>query len=200
MGVVHAGVNDGDDDFAAAGIEVPGLGGIDIGPGSAASLAGVVHAPELAEAGIIRGGRGDSVHEVGLGVTDAGSAVVGCQDLVNLLTGRQCHQAQAGNQPVILLDRGPAQRVENTRALRRLDLGIKPDQQVGFDVISAWCELGKGQKKPDKGKASATREAPRAVDKVKGGLHVGNRAHKTKKRLTVAARGAGISGRRRWAA
>ena len=56
MRVVDAGIDNADDNIAA-GLDVPGLGGVDIRIGSAARLARVAEAPELAEVGVV-GNRG----------------------------------------------------------------------------------------------------------------------------------------------
>ena len=54
VGVIDAGVDDGDDDAAAAGGDVPGFRGVDVGVGRAAGLAGVVQAPEGTELRVVR--------------------------------------------------------------------------------------------------------------------------------------------------
>ena len=70
MVVVHAGIDDGDDDAAGARGRVPRLRGIDIGIDDAARLSGVVEAPELAARWIV-GGDGGRDHEIGLDVAHA---------------------------------------------------------------------------------------------------------------------------------
>ena len=55
MGVIDAGVDDGDDGAAVAGPLVPGFRGVDVGVGRAAGLASVVQSPEAREAGVVRG-------------------------------------------------------------------------------------------------------------------------------------------------
>jgi len=185
VGIIHAGVNDGDNDFAAAGIKIPGFGGTNIGSRSASRLPGIMQAPEFAEARIIGSGGRDPDHIVGFGVTDAGGGVVGRQYLVHLLASRQCDQVQVGNQSIFLADRGSAQGVQDIRALRRLDFGIKPDQQIGFVVFLTRRELDEGEKKRG---PSEAREAPETAGQVEGGLHVGNKAHKAKTAYGCCAR------------
>ena len=75
MVVVDAGVDHGDDDVAAARRDVPGLGGVDVGVGAAAGLAGVVHAPQLGEARVV-GDRRVIDDPVGLRVEHRGVALI----------------------------------------------------------------------------------------------------------------------------
>ena len=77
MGRVDAGVDDGDDDAGIADRHVPRLGGVDVGIGDAAGLAGVVQAPLLGEIEVA-GQQIGLQPEVGLGALhprDSGEAV-----------------------------------------------------------------------------------------------------------------------------
>ena len=71
MVVVHAGIDDGDNDAARPGGRVPCLRRVNVGIDDAARLSGVVETPELATRWIIRcdGGRD---REIGLDVAHAG--------------------------------------------------------------------------------------------------------------------------------
>ena len=60
MRVIHAGVDDGHDNVGRSGRDVPRLGRINVSIDHAAELAGVVHAPQIAEERIV----GNRLHRV----------------------------------------------------------------------------------------------------------------------------------------
>src|SRR5262249_36880628 len=67
--VVHPGVEDGDDDAAAPGGDVPGLVGVDVGVGRAGGLPSVEEAPVARQGGVVRH-PGAAQDDIGLGVQD----------------------------------------------------------------------------------------------------------------------------------
>lgn len=66
MGHVDARVDDGDDDVVGAGGEIPGAGGVDVGVGRAAVLAGVFKTPLIGKTDVVGRDRGDADLGVGL--------------------------------------------------------------------------------------------------------------------------------------
>ncbi|OQB98652.1 MAG: hypothetical protein BWX80_03942 [Candidatus Hydrogenedentes bacterium ADurb.Bin101] len=58
MRIVHAGVNDADDNFVAARTELPGLGRVDVRVGRTAGLPRVVKSPQAVKLRVIRGRQG----------------------------------------------------------------------------------------------------------------------------------------------
>ena len=162
MGVIHAGVDDGDDHIAAAGVEIPGGGRINVRVGRAAGLPGVVHSPEFAEAGIV--GRGDGFDAIiRLGINDPGHAVEGLQGLGHGLARRQFHQAQPRHHLVFADDLRAAQRVQHLRALHRLHSRREPHQQTVHFVFLVRGQLGEvpaRRRQSDPGGGDALDRAP----------------------------------------
>ena len=66
--VIHTRIDDADDDVGA-GLDIPGLGRVDVGVGGAAGLPGVVEAPERAQGRVVRD-RVDRERVVGLHILD----------------------------------------------------------------------------------------------------------------------------------
>ena len=95
MGVVDAGVDDADHGLAVA-VERPRLGGVDVGVGRAAGLAGVVQPPQEAVIGIVGDVQGP--HEViGADVEHVGVGTVCVEGLVHVHAGIESDRVQSGD-------------------------------------------------------------------------------------------------------
>src|SRR5262249_9769888 len=97
VGVVHAGVEDGDDHTTGAGGDVPRLGGVDVGVRGAAGLPGVVQAPHRGEVRVV-GDLVDVQGVVGRRAQHERAGRVGGEGLLDADAGRQVDLPQAGHQ------------------------------------------------------------------------------------------------------
>src|SRR5262249_24759432 len=145
--VIDAGVVDGDDDLAAAGGDVPGGGGVDVGAGGAAGLAGVAEVPLVAE---LRDG-GDAADVGGvvrLCFEDAAGGLVGAQGGRDGDAGRQAHLVEARHQAELLAEAG----ARGQGGPRRARQGVGPEANedlrgtvsVGFDGKAAQVDGPEG--------------------------------------------------------
>ena len=111
MGVGDARIDDGHNDVGIPRREVPGLGGVDVRVDRAAGLAGIVHAPELAEVGVVGDRRVDLDDIIRLGIGDVGILLEGLQGPIGRTIG------------LIDVDAGQAEVLEMLQVVGVLDLG-----------------------------------------------------------------------------
>ena len=100
MAHVYPLVHDGDHGLGAARGRAPGLGRIRVRVGRAARLAGIVEAPQLVVARVVRGRRGPEL-EVRLGVRHARRARVLPDGLLHGEISRQAHHVHVALRQVL---------------------------------------------------------------------------------------------------